>query len=514
MMLFAQLGIASGKKRSYSKSGKRPPSALQRYGRLAGLALAQVPPVVRAAVAHILGRSETAQHLDLVSSIDLVILRNVFLPLPQRCFSISEIQRVTVTDVGVRGKLWVATHAAVEPAESATRDALVAVIKSLGGGGGGGGDSGGKTTLVPEYAPGIEAEWTGFRADARPNEPPPPGLPERVKFDALMRECRGPATVLYLHGGASYLADPASYRPITQRLAELTGGRCYSVRYRLAPQHPFPAALLDALVSYLTLLYPPPGAFHQPVRPEHVVFSGDSFGANLCLSLVQAILELGRLGKSKIQWHGKIRDLPLPAGLALLSPWIDICFSSAPFRSPVPSAFDFVPRWAEFCNHTFEPCAAWPASPPRKYIYADDELAAHPLVSPITAASWQGCPPVYICAGWEMLADDARFLARHLAAQHVPVVFEQYQAMPHIFPVVFPAVPSTRRCFEALAAFIHTVVDDPAAVESSATFIRVKTVQEEGMQLDDLSQDSYAEVCRRVHHAAATDPSPYVTRRQ
>ena len=71
-----------------------------------------------------------------------------------------------------------------------------------------------------------------------------------------MKECKSPVTVLYFHGGAYYLLDPSTHRPTTKKLAKLTGGRCYSVRYRLAPQNPFPAALLDALVSYLTLLYP------------------------------------------------------------------------------------------------------------------------------------------------------------------------------------------------------------------------------------------------------------------
>jgi len=85
----------------------------------------------------------------------------------------------------------------------------------------------------------------------------------------------GAGVIFYLHGGGFYLCDPATHRLTTKKLAKLTGGRCYSVRYRLAPQHPFPAALLDLLVSYLTLLYPPPGAFHEAVRPETLALAGD-----------------------------------------------------------------------------------------------------------------------------------------------------------------------------------------------------------------------------------------------
>ena len=69
--------------------------------------------------------------------------------------------------------------------------------------------------------------------------------------------------------------DPATHRPLTKLIAKLTGGRVYSVRYRLAPQNPFPSALLDALVSYFTLLYPPPGAVHDAVASENIVFGGD-----------------------------------------------------------------------------------------------------------------------------------------------------------------------------------------------------------------------------------------------
>ncbi|RDA92393.1 hypothetical protein CP533_4713 [Ophiocordyceps camponoti-saundersi (nom. inval.)] len=504
MMSLISLNIAASKSNSYGSGSGGPPSALRRYSRLAVLTLVQVPPILRAAVAHVLGRSETAQHLDLISSITLAVLPSAFCPIPQHWFSISEYQRVTTADPGVCGKIWVATYTAVEPPEPATRDALAAAIQSLDSGGGGA-----AKISMPDYAPGLEAEWTGFRADARPNEPPPPRLAERVKFDALMRECRGPATVLFFHGGFSFLLDPATHRPITQRLAELTGGRCYSVRYRLAPQHPFPAALLDALVSYLTLLYPPPGAFHQPVRPEHVVLSGDSFGANLCLSLVQVILELRRLDKVKILWHGEDREVPLPAGVATASPLVDITMSAPSWRNPVRPAFDFLQRQAEVVNHTFEPCDAWPSSPPRRHLYAADEFITHPLASPITTASWHGSPPVYICAGSEVMADDILFLARNLASQHVPVVFEQYHSMPHVFPLVLPAVPSTHRCFEAWAAFVRTVVDNPSAVKSSAALIMAKTLREEALHFDDLSQESYDDVCRRVRDAAAKDPYFY-----
>ncbi len=125
----------------------------------------------------------------------------------------------------------------------------------------------------PDVLP-VQAEWHGYRAAAS-SDAKLPAVSEAAKYQAMMKECKTATTVLYFHGGGYFLLDPASHRPTTKKLAKLTGGRCYSVRYRLAPQDPFPAALVDALSAYLTLLYPPPGAFHEPVRPEYIVFAGD-----------------------------------------------------------------------------------------------------------------------------------------------------------------------------------------------------------------------------------------------
>ena len=127
--------------------------------------------------------------------------------------------------------------------------------------------------MTPELV-GVEAEWTGYRAGVDAKDPLP-DISEKGVYDEMMKEVTHPATVLYLHGGGYYLMDPSTHRRTTKRLARMTGGRCYSVRYRLSPQEVFPAALLDAFVSYLTLLYPPPGAYHEPVKAEHIVVSGD-----------------------------------------------------------------------------------------------------------------------------------------------------------------------------------------------------------------------------------------------
>lgn len=83
-------------------------------------------------------------------------------------------------------------------------------------------------------------------------------------------------TVLYFHGQSYYMSDPVAYRSTTSKLAKGTGGRVLSVRYRLSPQHPFPAALLDAFVAYLSLLSPPPGSCHDAIPSRDIVLAGDS----------------------------------------------------------------------------------------------------------------------------------------------------------------------------------------------------------------------------------------------
>ena len=73
------------------------------------------------------------------------------------------------------------------------------------------------------------------------------------------------------------------YRKTTGKLAELTGGRVLAIRYRLAPQNPFPAAILDTLIAYLNLLYPPPGSSHFAVPADSIVLAGDSSGGVLAI---------------------------------------------------------------------------------------------------------------------------------------------------------------------------------------------------------------------------------------
>ncbi|KJZ74595.1 hypothetical protein HIM_05945 [Hirsutella minnesotensis 3608] len=485
-----------------------PPTALQRHIGMLRVFLPQLPLIVRVALAHALNLSETAPYLDLRSAVIVAVLRSMCAPGPSKPISVSKIQKLSVRDAGVKGRIWVSTYASPVPPEDGAREALGRAMASLMPRRDYPEQDGIPDIMrrVPECTP-VEAEWTGYRAGAGRDDPPPAGMSERSKYDALMKECGQPTTILYLHGGACFLLDPASHRPTTKKLAKLTSGRCYSVRYRLAPKHPFPAALLDAFVSYLTLLYPPPDAYHEPVRPEHIVFAGDSAGGNLSMSLLQLLLELRRLGQP-VSWHGEERRVPLPAAVACNSPWMDVTSSSPAFYGDAPYVFDYIPKPAHLARNAVMPCDIWPANPPREHLYVTADLADHPLTSPITAGNWDGAPPVYMCTGWELLAWEVKVAAKRLAVQGVPVVFEEYEAMPHCFAMVLTETSASRRCFAAWSSFIRAAVANPISIAPRATYIKAKTLDEEPLRFDNLGDVSLGEIRDQVKRKANDLSSP------
>ena len=233
----------------------------------------KIPFLLRTLVLHVLGVSEAAKYLDLETNMTLTVLRSSMSDSKPR--AIGATQAMSILDPGVKGRVWISNAVSEIPPERGIREALMGAIRSLYITS----DSEAREEVlaelkVPEIAR-VQAEWTGYRAAAAKDEPLPGNMPEEQKYEALMKEGKNATTVLYFHGGAYFLCDPATHRGLAKRLAKATGGRVYSVRYRLAPQHPFPAALLDALVSYFTLLYPPPGSIHEAVSSRDIVFGGD-----------------------------------------------------------------------------------------------------------------------------------------------------------------------------------------------------------------------------------------------
>ncbi|KAI4604182.1 hypothetical protein KJ359_000310 [Pestalotiopsis sp. 9143b] len=456
--------------------------------------LPRVPLILRVALLHILRMSDGAKYLDLRSDVTVAFLRNLIggsTPTP-----ISKLQAMTLKDPGVQGRVWVSTTSSGVPPETGIRDALMAAV------------NGTKKDLVaadedcrvPELVS-VEAEWMGYRAGATSNSKPP-SISEQDKYAEMMKEVKSDVTVLHLHGGAYYMLDPASYRPWCKKLAKITKGRVYSVRYRLAPQHPFPSGILDALVSYFTLLYPPPEAVHKPVDASNIVFSGDSAGGGLSLALLQTLLEIRRQN-IKINWFGQERDVPLPAGLALLSPWVDAVQSLPSLITNL--KWDYLPP-PSLLSINVPSDSIWPASPPRRHIYVDDAYLLHPLASLQLADSWEGSPPIYICTGWECLADEDKYLSSKLTKDGVTVVFEEYEGMPHVFPFLLGQLPGSKKCLDEITKFITSAVENPSSVTSKYTCVKAKTCDESEIDIKSLSPYTIEELTKLAYEAIEKKP--------
>lgn len=444
----------------------------------------KVPLISRTALLHTIGYSEQSKHWDLRTELLVSVLRSFLADPPMQ---IAKLQRLSMKAGEVKGRIWISRVTLPTPAEDSVRQSLFSAIEGLKEDGS---PRGGFTEA--EMLP-VEAEWTGYRADATPQSLEP-SISEEEKYCEMMKEATSPITVLYLHGGALYLMDPATHRPTCKKIAKITKGRCLSVRYRLAPQGPFPSALLDALVAYFTLLYPPPGSWHTPVKPEHIVVAGDSAGGNLSLALLQTLLEFQRQNL-KVTWNGEEREVPLPAGVATCSAWLDITHSMPSCEAN--AKYDYLPsRSINPSGYEFPSDSVWPASPPRNNLYAEDALLSHPLVSPVATKDWTGSCPLFMGTGEELLTDEDKYVSACAAKQGVTVVFEEYETMPHCFAMMLEHLPIARRFFTGWVGFMRDVVENPEVVKTKGTIIQAKSLKEVDVEVANVSIYSEEEIKR------------------
>jgi len=245
---------------------------------------------------------------------------------------------------------------------------------------------------------------------------------------------------------------------MTSKLATLSQSRIFAVNYRLCPQSPFPAQLVDILLGYLYLLYPPSGSLHDPIPASKIIFVGDSFGALLFLALIQVLLTLkNRHSSSSISWaipfHGQNVPMPLPAGLALVSPYSYTCDIFPSWENnALNDWFPFI-KYPFISDPSLKLCEVWPTRPLRGDLYCDISMLGHPLVCLSAAKSWKGCPPVYMASGQERTIDSAKVIASQAVRDGVTVCWEEYEAMPHVFMTFFPQIPQSEMCYERWVAF-------------------------------------------------------------
>jgi acetyl esterase/lipase len=228
------------------------------------------------------------------------------------------------------------------------------------------------------------------------------------------------ATLLYFHGGGYVFGNPGTHRQFIARLAMATGTSVFAPQYRLAPRHPFPAAVDDSITAYEALL-------SRGVRPESIIVAGDSAGGGLALALMHRARSL---------------NLPLPGGIIVFSPYVDLTHSG--YTIQLNAGTDYLPL-SEL-------------SEPNTY-YAPGFELENPEVSPLFA-NMEGYPPMLIFAGGrEMLLDDSVRLDARAREYDVDVTLVVEDAMMHVWPVALTWEPATPRTFETCAVWVAETVD-------------------------------------------------------
>ncbi|KAK5117950.1 hypothetical protein LTR62_003994 [Meristemomyces frigidus] len=439
----------------------------------------QVPSLASTAVWHGLGMTENASKWDLRTTLTVQVLKSMMSgdgdKKPKT--TISKVQAGTLKDPGIKGKLWVAKETIKAPGSGGELFKAIDEMKD------------GEVNYTKPELVDMEVEWTGYRPDAGKEEKLPE-ISEAEKYKRLLAEPSrtSETTILYFHGGAYYLCDPSTHRVLCSRLAKETHGRVCSVRYRLAPQAAFPSQLLDAFMTYLSLLYPPSGSLHEAIPAKNIVLAGDSAGGNLSFALTQLLLQLHRTSeKPTIRFHGKEVDLPLPAACCANSGWFDICRAMPSLTTN--ARYDYLPP----PNHDdsmskFPKDNIWPATPPRGDLFCDLSLLDHPLASPLAAKSWENCPPLWFCTGTELLSDEDKIVAQRAASQGTVVQYEEYEAMPHCFAMLIPSLATADRCLSSWGAFCRRCVEEPGSVKTNGTFIHAKSGEENVVNVEKITE--------------------------
>ncbi|EAW09730.1 alpha/beta hydrolase [Aspergillus clavatus NRRL 1] len=453
--------------------------------------LVRLPLILKTVLLHGVQMSPVSGKQDLRTELTVAIIRSfINLKVP-----VGKQQKSSMRDPGIKGPMWVSKVTLPQP-EDDVQDAVIKAIEDL--------KDGDETYDIPGVGP-VEAVWTAYRRGVD-KKAPQPDVSEEEKYRLLRQETQSDMAVLYFHGGAYFLMDPCTHRVTVSQLSKHTGAPVLSVRYRLAPQHPFPAALVDALVAYLSLLAPPPGSLHEPVPANKIILAGDSAGGNLSLALLQTLLTLRRISPT-VRFHGQDVRIELPAGATTTSPWCDLTRS-------MPSVFenaryDFLDPPIQTPETTFVPLPIpeddiWPCSPPRGDFFANATAILHPLVSPLASRKeiWKDSPPVFMSIGEEGLTDEGLLLARKMHQVGVPVVVEQFEGMPHCFGMVMDGTPASQRSFKGMADFCRDAVAGRVKATGNLTYIGFKLRSTREIPLERASTLSDEEVDRLLRRTA------------
>lgn len=223
-------------------------------------------------------------------------------------------------------------------------------------------------------------------------------------------------TILYVHGGGYVSGSCNDHRGFVSKFALRCGFVTLQYEYRLAPEHPFPAALDDSVKVYQWLL-------DMGKKPENIVIAGESAGGGLTLALLLVLKE---------------RNIPQPAAAVAISPWTDLTCSSESYKTKYKVSAAPVDSWTVFSAY-----------------YCGENPANHPLISPLFG-ELSGLPPVYInSATDDELYEDGEKFYQKAKDSGVDATFRAGNGMVHCYPLMAPMFKEATEAMDEICEFIN-----------------------------------------------------------
>lgn len=237
-----------------------------------------------------------------------------------------------------------------------------------------------------------------------------------IKAEWLIPAGSDPAKViLYVHGGGYVSGSCSDHRGFVSAFAKNCGIKNLVYEYRLAPEHPFPAALDDSVIMYQALL-------EMGIRPEHIIIVGESAGGGLTLALLLAL---------------KGGSIPFPAAAVAISPWTDLTCSSNSYYTKNKLSAAPIDSWLVFSKH-----------------YIGNNLPDNPLISPLHG-DLTGLPPIFINSGQDdELFDDGEKFYQKAKSAGVDITFRAGTGMLHCYPLLAPMFKEATEAMEEICEFI------------------------------------------------------------
>ncbi|KAL9625195.1 MAG: hypothetical protein Q9160_000597 [Pyrenula sp. 1 TL-2023] len=403
-------------------------------------------------------------------------------------------------DQGPSASLWTSQITIPAPIDSAVRDIVVAAVDALG---------------IYEWAStslqvsSVGAEWVGIKSDSRATVKKTLRNSQSDRYDTLMRDVRGSETIIYVHGGAFCLNGLGTSRPTAARLAKESGCRVLVLDYRLSPRSAFPAQILDLFILYLSLLSPPAGSYHSRIPASSIVIAAESAGASISLAFIQVLLYAKRQSTT-LQFNGHRVGISNPAGVALLS-----CAGEHSQALPswtINGEHDILRDRPPFPKPDFPADDIWPSEPPRADVYCSASLLTHPLVSPSLCKNWQGAPPLWFAVGQERFADSSALIAQTAARQGVCVLWNQYEALPHCWPLFLPKLSHSRDVMGKWGRVCRTMVDG-GGLKSEGSWVTLEELEARNVDVKSLTDLTIEKAAAMVEEKAKTFV-PYAGRKE